>query len=58
MGKYERLARLVKFMVLLKANRQSLMEEATEGCGVSRRESRSGAESSDELGTGFPSDNR
>ena len=51
MGKHERLARLVKFMSLLKANRQSLMEEPSEGCGVSRRGNRRDIESPGKLDT-------
>ena len=58
MSKYERLARLVKFMALLKANKQSLIEEPPEGCIVSRRKNRRGIESSDELGTRFWSGSR
>ena len=53
MGRYERLARLMKFISLLKSRRQSLMEEPPEGCGVSRRENRRGIESPDRLDTRF-----
>jgi len=58
MSKYERLARLVKFMALLKANKQSLIEEPPEGCIVSRRKNRRGIESSDRLDGKFSSGNR
>lgn len=58
MGKYERLARLVKFISLLKAQRQSLKEELSERFGVPDRKNLRGIESSDELGTKFWSGNR
>ena len=51
MGKHERLARLVKFMSLLKANRQSLMEATPGGYRASRRENRRDIESPGKLDT-------
>ena len=45
MGKYERLARLVKIMALLRTQRQSL------NCVIMGRENRRDIESSDRLGT-------